>query len=399
MAVNSMSFEDASALINLVKEQLTGESSIAPVSEEEFVKVGTTLLQTGYDQLNTALSQVLNKTIYAVRNYEEQFPGLERDSQEWGGIIRKVTFIDGDFETDVAMDPTAMANGQSPDPFKINRRKAVQFNFYGGTTVEYCDTMTEDQMNSVFSSSAEFGSYAAARMSELLNQFTQKKEVEDRLTFLNVMAAVIDDGTNVIHALTEYKAATGNVTITRANVYSNDEFVPFAKWLYGRLNNQITMLKQRSDKYHFNITTYNGAALDHPIMRHTPREDLSIYMLDQFMQQINSSVLSSVYNNELLSVGDYNSVAFWQAIDDPDEIAITPNVLQADGTVVAASDPIETADVIGMMFDRETCGITTINEGVRSIYNPRGRYFNNWYNWRIRSYNDLTENALVIMLD
>jgi hypothetical protein len=122
-------------------------------------------------------------------------------------------------------------------------------------------------------------------------------------------------------------------------------------------------------------------------------------MLDQFMQQINSSVLSSVYNNELLSVGDYNSVAFWQAIDTPDEIAITPNVLQADGTVVQADDPIESSDVIGMMFDRETCGITTINEGVRSIYNPRGRYFNNWYNWRIRSYNDLTENALVIMLD
>lgn len=399
MAVNSMSFEDSSALLNAVKEQLTGETSIAPVNEEEFVKVATTLLKTGYDQLNTALSQVLSRTFYAVRNYEEQFPGLERDAQEWGGIIRKITFIDGDFEEDVAMDPAAMANGQSPDPFKINRRKAVQFNYYGGTTVEYCDTITEDQMNTVFSSSAEFGAYAAARGQELLNQFTQKKEVEDRLTYLNVMAAVIAADQNVIHALTEYKAATGNTTITRANVYSNDEFVPFAKWLYGRLNNQITMLRQRSEKYHFNITTYNGVALDHPIMRHTPREDLSIYMLDQFMQQINSSVLSSVYNNELLSVGDYNSVPFWQAIDNPDEISVTPNILQSDGTVVNAADPVESSDVIGMFFDRWTMGITTINEGVRSIYNPRGRYFNNWYNWKIRSYNDLTENALVVMLD
>lgn len=399
MAVNSMSFEDASALINLVKEQVTGESAVAPISEEEFVKVGTTLLQTGYDQLNTALSQVLNKTVYAVRDYMDKFPGLNRDEIEWGGIVRKVTFIDGDFEEDVAMDESAMANGQSVDPFKINRTKAVQFNFYGGTTCEYCDTITEDQMNTVFSSSAEFGSYAAARMQHILNQYTQKKEVEERLTILNVIAAVVDADVNTIHAITEYRAATGNTTITKANVYSNDEFVPFAKWLYGRLNNQITMLSQRSDKYHFNITSYNGVSLNHPIMRFTDREELSVYMLDLFMQQINSSVLSSVYHNELLSVGDYNSVAFWQAIDDPQDINVTPNVLNADGTVTQAEESVESSDVLGVMFDHDTAGITTINEGVRSIYNPRGRYFNNWYNWRIRSYNDLSENAVVILLD
>lgn len=399
MAVNSMSFEDASALLNAVKEQLTGESGVAAISEEEFVKVGTTLLQTGYDQLNTALSQVLNRTIYAVRDYQDKFPGINRDEIEWGGIVRKVTFLDGDFEEDVAMDVSAMANGQSVDPFKINRTKAVQFNFYGGTTCEYCDTLTEDQMNTVFSSSAEFGSYAAARMQHILNQYTQKKEVEERLTILNVIAAVVDADVNVIHALTEYRAATGNTTIDDTNVYSNDEFVPFAKWLYGRLNHQITMIAQRSDKYHFNITSYNGVSLDHPIMRFTDREDLSVYMLDEFMQQINSTVLSSVYHDELLSVGDYNSVAFWQAIDDPTDINVTPNVLNADGTVEQAADAVEASDIIGFFFDREALGITTINEGVRSIYNPRGRYFNNWYNWRIRSYNDLTENALVIKLD
>lgn len=399
MAVNSMSFEDASALVNQVKEQVTGESSIAPISEEEFVKVGTTLLQTGYDQLNTALSQVLNRTVYAVRDYLDKFPGLNRDESEWGGIVRKVTFIDGDFEEDVAMDVSAMANGQSVDPFKINRTKAVQFNFYGGTTCEYCDTITEDQMNTVFSSSEEFGSYAAARMQHLLNQYTQKKEVEERLTLLNVIGAVLDGNVNVIHTITEYKAATGNTTITKNNVYSNDEFVPFAKWLYGRLNNQITMLAQRSDKYHVNINSYNGVQLDHPIMRFTEREDLSVYLLDAFMQQINSSVLSSVYHNELLSVGDYNSVAFWQAIDNPQDISVTPNILNEDGTVTLAEDAVESSDVLGVMFDREAAGITTINEGVRSIYNPRGRYFNNWYNWRIRSNNDLSENALVILLD
>ena len=61
MAVNSMSFKQSATLINEVLEQMTGQTSIAPVDEAEFVAVGTTLLQTGYDALNTAVSQVLTE--------------------------------------------------------------------------------------------------------------------------------------------------------------------------------------------------------------------------------------------------------------------------------------------------------------------------------------------------
>ena len=47
----------------------------------------------------------------------------------------------------------------------------------------------------------------------------------------------------------------------------------------------------------------------------------------------------------------------------------------------------------------EALGITVMNEDVRSIENPRGRYFNNWYNWVCRYYNDQTENFIVLVLD
>lgn len=399
MSVNSMSFNDASALLNEVRKQMTGETAIAPINEEEFVKVGTTLLQTGYDQLNTAISQVIARTVWAVRNYGSQFPGLIRDEIKWGGIVRKITEIDGDFEPDLGMDATAMENGKTLDPFKINRKTQVQFNFYGGTTLEYCDTLTEDQMDQCMSSSAEFGSYMAAHMQALNNQFVEKRDAETQLTLLNLIGAVVTDGTNCIHLLTEYKADTGNTTITRANLFSDAEFVPFAKWMYSRLNTLINRMGVRSAKYHIPVTTYNGKALLHPIKRFTPRINLSVYMLDSFMQKINASVLSSVYNKELLTVGDYNSVKFWQAIDAPDSIDVTPNVLQSDGTVIKAAKAVTSSDVIGVFFDEEAAGVTTFNEGVRPQYNARGRYYNNWYNWKIRSMNDQSENAIVLMLD
>ena len=140
------------------------------------------------------------------------------------------------------------------------------------------------------------------------------------------MAAVIDEGTNVIHALTEYKAATGNTTITRANVYSNDEFVPFAKWLYGALTTKKRFLAERSTKFHAQINTYAGVSLSKPILRHTTEQFLRIFMLSQFMDQVNSSALSGIYNKDLLSIGRYESVNFWQNIDAPSTVSVTATV-------------------------------------------------------------------------
>ena len=68
MAINSMSFEQSATILNEMLEQMTGASSLAPIDESEFIAVGTTVLQAGYDQINKALSQVLTRSIYSSRS-------------------------------------------------------------------------------------------------------------------------------------------------------------------------------------------------------------------------------------------------------------------------------------------------------------------------------------------
>lgn len=400
MAVNSMSFSQSATLINEVLEQMTGQEAIAPVDEAEFVAVGTTLLQTGYDALNTAVSQVLTRSIYSSRAYEPIYPSIERDTATWGGIIRKVTTLDLEFIDDEAYN-VADGNGISDcDPFLVNRQKAVQFNWYGGNTKELLVTVTEQQLRQAFSGSAEFGSFMAAQAQNLVNQINQKIEAESRITVNNMIgASLVADDDRVIHLLTEYKAETGNATITADNYLSAAEFEPFAKWMYGRLNTLKAFMAERSGKYHANITTYNGASLSNPIMRHTPSQYLNIWMLTDFMNQVDASALSGIYNQQLLSIGGYERVNYWQSIDAPSAINVIPNVLDSDGTCAAYSDGVEETGIVGVLFDDEALGITVIDEGVRSIENPRGRYFNNWYNWVCRFYNDQTENFVVLLLD
>lgn len=400
MAVNSMSFKQSATLINDVLKQMTGQESIAPVDEAEFVAVGTTLLQTGYDQLNKAVSQVLTRSIYSARAYSPIYPSIMRDTQRWGGIVRKVTVLDLDFIDDEAFK-IADGNGIADcDPFLVNKQKAVQFNFYGGNVKELVVTTTEDQLRQAFSSSADFGSFMAAQSQNLINQINQKIEAESRITVNNMIAAASENGGDqVIHLLTEYKAETGNTSITPANYLSNDEFEPFAKWFYGRLNTLKDFLRERTAKFHKNISTYNGAALSKPIMRHTPDQFLNIFMLSNFMNQVDSSALSGIYNTQFLSIGGFERVNYWQNIDTPDMVSVTANVLQDDGTCAATESAVEVEGLIGILFDDEALGITLIDEGVRSIENPRGRYFNNWYNWTARWYNDQTENFIILQLD
>jgi hypothetical protein len=398
MAVNSMTFKQSATLLNSVLAQMGG-ASLTATNEAEFVSVASTALQAGYDQLNKAISQVLTKSIYSSRAYSPIYPSLERDTAIWGGIVRKVTILDLDLMDDAAF---SLTDGQTgPDPFLVNKQKAVQFNFYGGNVKELVVTTTEDQLRQAFSSSADFGSFMAAQAQNLVNQLNQKIEAESRITVNNMIAAAItaDSNERVIHLLTEYKAATGNATITAANYLSAAEFEPFAKWMYGRLNTLKRFMAERTSMFHANITSYNGAALSKSIMRHTPEEYMNIYMLSEFMDQVDSSALSGIYNEEILQIGNFERVNYWQSIKAPDSINVVANVLQADGSCAATEAAVEANGIVGVLFDYEACGITLIDEGVRSIENPRGRYFNNWYNWTSRWFNDQTENFVVLQLD
>ena len=400
MAINSMSFEQSATILNEMLEQMTGATSLAPIDESEFIAVGTTVLQAGYDQINKALSQVLTRSIYSSRSYDPIYPSIMRDTQKWGGITRKVTVLDLDFIDDEAFNIADGNDISDCDPFLVNKQKAVQFNFYGGNVKELVVTTTEDQLRQAFSSSADFGSFVAAQAQNLVNQINQKIEAESRLTVNNmIMAACYEGGDRVVHLFTEYQADTGNSTIDITNYLSADEFEPFAKWFYGRLNSLKDLLKERTAKFHANITSYNGAALSKPIMRHTPDEFLNIFMNSNFMNQVDASALSGIYNTQFLSIGGFERVNYWQSIEDPTTVQGKPNVLDVDGTCYTTDEAQTCSNVIGVLFDEEALGITMIDEGVRSIENPRGRYFNNWYNWTARWFNDQTENFVVLVLD
>ena len=394
MSVNTMTFEQSAALLTSLVEQATGQTAITPTDESEFVTLAQTALRTNYDIMATAISQVLSRTIFSSRPYNAVFRGLQVDSEKFGGHVRKINYIDIDIEDDDRYD---LQDNASVDMYAVNKLHAIQTNFYGSNTHQLHYTVYRDQIDAAFENSAQFGSFMAGAIQNISNQIEQINENERRMTLQNLIAGTIEGGTT-IHLLTEYKNDTGNTTISASNWQSEAEFPYFVKWLYGFLNTTIDLMRERTALYHQNITTYNGQPVK-PIMRHTPRQNMKAYMLNSLMRHIDASVMSSVFHNELLDTIDFEAVNFWQSIQDPSGLQIKPVVMQADGTYAQGSG-VNTDALVGVLFDEEAAGTTIIsNWSATTPFNPRGGYWNTFYHWNVRTWNDMTENCIVLLMD
>lgn len=391
MAVNDLTFEQVSAVLTEVYNQATGSKVLAPVNTSEFVTVATTALKTGYDTLNTAISQVLSRTIFSIRPYYRKFPELYVDEIQWGNHVRKLNPIDGNIEDDSRF---TLEDGKSVDPWTVNKPKVLQTNFYGGNVYQRSLTIYKDQLDQAFQGPDQFVRFIDMVMQNAIDQMEQVTEAGIRGCIANFAAGIkAGNPSAVIHLLTEYNAYAGTA-LTADDVHDPANWGNFSKWMFARVKTASDFLTERSQLYHMNVT---GSE----IMRHTPREDQRVLLHTPVLNNINTEVLSGVFNESYMRIIDHESANYWQSISTPDQIQVVPTYLNtADGTLTTATDTVTVTPLIGVMFDREALGITRINEwSMATPMNPKGGYTNYFWHFTTRWWNDFTENGLIFVLD
>lgn len=388
MAVNDMTIEQVSTVLNAIVEQATGKQPTIQVTDtSSFVTVAQTALKTGYDTVLQAISQVLSRTIFSVRPYNRKFRGLEVSEQKWGNHVRKLQLIDNTFEND---ERYSLTEGQSVDMYKVKKPKPVQTNFYGQVTFQDHITIFRDQLDVAFSSPTEFASFISMIMQNMADRFAQMDEEFDRSAVANFIGGKIIGGTDVIHLVTEYNDYAGT-SYTATTIKDPTAYEPFIKWVFGRIKTLVGMMSERSIKYHTNLT-------DKPIMRHTPVDNLKMYLFAPVLNDITSSVLSDIYNDELLRFAEHEEVSYWQNIDNPDALKLTASYMTAAGAITTGS--VNSTGIFGVLFDEEAVGSNRCNEwSERTPMNAAGGYSNIYWHWTRRYWNDFTENGLVLMLD
>lgn len=394
MAANEMSFNQIATVLNAIHNQATGTTALAPIDTSSFVTQAQAVLKTGYDPIMQAVSQVLSRTIFSVRPYSAKFRGLMVDAVRYGNHVRKLNIGDKAFMDD---DRFTLEDGESVDQQRVCVPNVLQTNFYGENVYQKCYTIFRDQLDVAFTGPEELAQFVAMVTTNANDMLEQSRENLSRALVANLIGAkVTADTGNVIHLLTEYNTLTG-LSLTPSTVYQPANFKPFMQWVYSRVAALSALLTERSAKFHINLTI-NG--VDKTIMRHTPYDRQRLYLYAPARFSSEAQVLADTYHDNYLRWADNETVNFWQNINTPGTVNVTPNYINSAGEVVNASEAVSQANVLGVLMDVEALGWTPVNQWqAPAPFNARGGYTTVWLHETQRHWTDLTENALILLLD
>lgn len=403
MSVNTLNFEQVSTVLTSIVKQATGQTVLTPTDTGSFTSVAQVALRADRDAVMNAISNVIGRTIFSIRPYSAKMEGLMMDTFRWGNVMRKLSIADSDWQDDPAYEWPALwdatqtppsGDGQAIDPWTIKKPNVLQTNFYGASV--YFDTMTifEDQLETAFRGPEELGSFLSLIMTNLSNRLELSNENIKRGLVANMIGSLVDEANTdrVVHLLTEYIAATGQ-TYTSQSIYEPANFAPFMKWVYSRV-------AQISDNMTEMSTKYQTVIAGKPILRHTPYQDQRIYLYSPTRHDIDARVLADTFHDTYLRYADVETVNFWQSINTPDSVNVTPAYTDTAGVLKVPQSAVTQSDIFGVMFDRDMMGMTILDRRViSSPLNGKGLYRNLFVHAKQRVVFDNTEKGVVLLLD
>lgn len=397
MAVgNSLNVRDCYTLMNEIVSQATGLKDIEVAYTSTFTSVGETVLRTGTENVLTAISTVLSRTIFSVRPYKQKFSSLLVSPARWGEQLRKVVYLYNEAEesTDhnTGSKPTQLQDGNSVDMYKIKNPSAVQLNFYGSQVLQKHITRYRDQLSQAFRDESEFMSFIDGVMVEFFNEIEMLNEAKSRATVINAIAGISAMGLTEVDLVAEFNTRKGT-SYTREQLLGA-HISDFMKFVAAQIKIYSGYLTDNTSIYHANI------AGKRKILRHTPKERQKMIMYNPLFVESESEVYSALFNPKYLEIGDFEGVNYWQSVTSPTEIKAKPNILDVtNGSSKINEAEIDIPYVLGILFDEEMLGILPQFEYASTTpFNSAGGYYNLYMHWRFNSYVDFTENAVVFVL-
>ena len=402
MSVNTMTFEQISTVLVSLVKQATGQTVLTPTNTSEFVSVAQIALRADRDVVMNTLSNMIGKTIFSTRPYSAKMTGLELDSFRWGAVMRKLSIADNEWADDQAYDypvtydatqtvPTG--DGGTVDQWIIKKPNVLQTNFYGASVYADHMTITEEQLESAFTSPDQLGSFISLIMTNLSDRWEQAQENLRRGLVSNAIGGIYHENNSnrVVKLLTEYNALTG-LSLTASTVYQPANFKPFMQWVYSRIAEISDKMTERSLLYQTVIT-------GKPVMHHTPAQDQRVYLYAPARHQIDAMVLADTYHDSFLRYADVESVNFWQSIGSGSSVTVTPAWTDTSGVLDIPSSAVSVDNVFGLMFDRDFMGMTVLGQRMLSTpVNASGIYRNIWLHAKNRIFTDPTEKAVLLLL-
>lgn len=401
--VNSNIIYQAGTLLADAVQQATGRKVLTANNPGEWSSVATTAIQNGVEPILNTLVNMWSRTIFSVRPYNAKLKGLEMSADRFGMMTRKLSPVAKDPADDAGyLWPVAYDAGQTPpsgdgysvDMYKIAKKQVLQTAFYGASVYQEVFSIFKDQLDGAFRSAEEFMSFNEMQMADRANSIESWKETVKRSLLANAILSLNAENQTgrVIHLVTEYNADTG-ASLTSTTVFAPANFPSFVRWMVARFNTLARMFSERTSLFQTTISSKS-------VLRHTPAEDLRVYISARFKDMMDSMARSVTFNDEYLKMVDVEGVSFWQAAGTPGSVTGIPTYTNTSGVVTTPGSASTVANIVGIVFDRDAIGMAPVlEESALTPYNVTGRYWNNAYNCKFKTRFDMTEKIALLLLD
>lgn len=340
---------------------------------------------------------VLGKMVVDTRSYVAKLPKLYVDTVNWGLFNETVT-ID---ISDVMIDEMWNANGYIPwntpadsatptvYPGQVEgaRIAAIEHGFYRPTVnariykkvhgIMVALTTMYDQLFTAFRGVAELNEFLAGLYNSVENTIQLKAEVYAKMTVSMGIAVAMANSNGIdIRQLAIKAGITNAATMTVEEMLENADALRLA-------------LETISETREY-IKDYNALFNDGDTA--TFAKDEQMILLTKFAKKAKFNIRANTYNEELLGIGDYDSINMWQAATSTDDE--TPYNFEAASSIdLSKSAAIESGllpsntqethylikNVIGVVYDRLAMGINVDKKKVTTNYTASRDTVNSFY--------------------
>lgn len=392
-----MKIEQVYSLVNASTKDILGETDIVAQDLSNIVDIGTSIINSDHvDNYVKSLVDHIGKVIFVNRPYAGSVPNVLMDKWEFGSILEKIS---ADLPEAVENKSWELTNGVDYSP-NVFYKPTVSAKFYNSkVTFEVDMSFTDKQVKESFSNAEQLNAFVSMLYNAVERSMTVKIDSLVMSTINNAIAQVVNNAMPNVTDGDYSQVATTPQAINLLKIY-NDTFsksltkvtcltdTDFLKWCCIMLSTFAKRMSRMS-------TLFNVGGKP----RFTPKEDLTIIMLQDFYANMRVNLASDTYNKEdLLLPTDITTIPYWQGSGDDYSGSKVAKINVTIKTGESTTKNIEMGGIMAVMFDRNALGVCNMDRRVTTNYNPKAEFYNNFYKFDCSYFNDLDENFIVFFI-
>lgn len=375
-----MNLKQISTLINeTIVPNTMGEGTTIAEDLSNIVDLGTAIADLTADDMKNFTKDFIvgiAKNFFDTRLYEGSDYGLFSDFQTYGGIVQRVKA--SLLETE---DSPIWTLENGTDYFDgVYRGVSTSNKIYTQDSIwKIANSIPVEQFKQYFLSPEGVEQLVSLIESTVENTLRRNIHALSKRTLCQLIGE-----SKQIHLLAQYASESGR-TLTAAEALLDKDF---QLWL------GVVIMRLRDL-----VTEYNEKYNDGTIETFTPKEDTRVTILSEVDKKMNFFMTSDVFHNDLVSIGKYNTINFWQNQGTGllPSLGVTAEIKLTDG----ATQPTITdlTNVIGVIYDKYSAGVTARLDKVTAQYIANGDYTNYFHHVANRRFVDTRNTAIALILD